>query len=283
MSNRYFIQFPALILCLVLFASCNKTDEKDYDARTSYYHNLNSSYQSDSVVRCVTYNIQLGFKAGKDPWNKNEVGAGFDQLDSLASILRSFDADIIALQEVPRNRSNALVKDFLEKLAGKLQMNYAFGAHGYNDPYDVWPVEGEWGVAILTKFKILSIVNYEIEYRSRWEKRSLLDARIKLNDTTRVHAISLHYLPSEMAIPNTASYIDKLINPVIMMGDFNYIGTIPEFDHIGFHDVDSTNSTHAIDRIFTGRGNFQVLDLGSIAGSVPLSDHPANYAVLKLP
>lgn len=62
------------------------------------------------------------------------------------------------MQEVPLNRYNSEVKDVVRYLANQLQMNVAYGTHGYNDPTGIWSVEGQWGVATFTKneIKILS-------------------------------------------------------------------------------------------------------------------------------
>ena len=106
-------------------------------------------------------------------------------------------------------------------LAKELDMNFAFGSHGYNDPYGIYPVHGEWGTAILTKYKIININNVQVEYISKWEKRSMLDADIEINPAKKIHAISLHYIPIEDGIPNTVNYLKQINEPIILMGDFN--------------------------------------------------------------
>ncbi len=137
----------------ILLLSCNKTqDPFDYEnERTSYFKNIREQSYEDSIISCVTYNIQLGFKAGQDPWQKDVIGASAAQIQNITDLLKRINPDIVALQEVPRNRYNTEVKDFLEKLAAEMNMNYAFGSHGFNDPNGIYPVYGEWGTAILTK------------------------------------------------------------------------------------------------------------------------------------
>lgn len=276
---RAFVLFAFVLL---LVTSCNK-EETDYaHNRTSFFRNINDSVYSDSLIVCVTFNIQLGFSADKDPWNKDTYGADTEQIKRISEYLKKVNPDIIALQEVPRNRSNALVKNFIEELAGELNMNYAFGSHGYNDPYGIYPVVGEWGTAILTKFRIVGIHNEEVEYVSIWEKRSLLDVELEASGNKRFHAISLHHLPSDQGIPNTASYIAGLSGAVICMGDFNLVGEIKAFTDLGLKDSDSTYSNHGIDRIFYSTDKFSCKRLGTIADSMPgISDHQANFALLK--
>lgn len=276
---RAFVLFAFVLL---LVTSCKK-EETDYEHnRTSFFRNINDTTCSDSLIVCVTYNIQLGFGADMDPWNKDTYGADIEQIRRISDYLKKANPDIIALQEVPRNRSNAVVKNFIEKLAGELNMNYAFGSHGYNDPYGIFPVVGEWGTAILTKYRIVGIHNEEVEYVSIWEKRSLLDVELEAIGNRRFHAISLHHLPSDQGIPNTARYISGISGPFICMGDFNLVGEIKAFTDLGLKDSDSTYSNHGIDRIFYSAGKFSCKGIGTISDSMPgISDHQANYALLE--
>lgn len=280
MKHLVIILFPALFLSL----SCSKNqDPYDYEnQRTSYFKNIHEQVFADSIIICVTYNIQLGFNIGQNPWQKDVTGATEEQIQNIADLLMQIDPDIIALQEVPRNRYNAAIKDFLERLANKMNMNYAFGSHGFNDPYDVYPVHGEWGTALLTKYKILEISNIQVEYIDKWQKRSLLNAKIQLNDSTTINTISLHFLPSLQGIPNTAEYLKTLHDPIILMGDFNYTGEISDFKGIGLEDVDSTYEIHWIDRIFYAKKYFKVLEIGTLTDTIGVSDHVPNYGKLQL-
>ncbi|GAA4011125.1 hypothetical protein GCM10022408_24310 [Hymenobacter fastidiosus] len=148
----------------------------------------------------MTYNVQLGFRDGQDPWDATQKGGSAAQLDSIALVLNRVHPDIICLQEVPRNRSNSATQDFTEQLAARLHMNYAFGAHGHNEPRGVQPPKGEWGNAILTRFTINSIENHENEYVSKWRRRSILAAEISVGGRP-VRVYSLHFDP----LPSAAS------------------------------------------------------------------------------
>ncbi|MBU1011181.1 MAG: endonuclease/exonuclease/phosphatase family protein [Bacteroidetes bacterium] len=271
------------LLVTFLLTACNKEDIDYTRSRTSYFKNLHEQSFSDTTITCVTFNIQLGFKAAQDPWNKEIVGADTAQVKEIARLLKKAQPDIIALQEVPRNRYNAVVKLFIELLATEMDMNYAYGTHSYNDPYGIYPVHGEWGNAILTKYKILEINNKEVEFISKWEKRSILDASLELQPGKVLHAISLHYIPSDQAVSNTVKYLGQLSDPVIMMGDFNITGEIHAFDSLGFRDADANYTNNWIDRIYYSGNDFSCNSFGTIADSVTwISDHLANYGVLKL-
>ena len=275
--------FLIWFLLILSFSSCLDQFQHDYSERLNYFGNLNSggTYHEDSPFVCVTFNIHLGFKAEQDPWDKDEEGADLDHVKELANVLGQIDPDVIALQEVPYNRYNARISDFIKALAEEMDMNYAYGANGYNDPYGIVPVEGQWGNAILSKYPIETIHNEEIEYFDVWERRSLLNANIRLNDSLLIHALSTHHLPSEQGIPNTAAYVKTLSHPVILMGDFNYLGSIEQFMKVGLKDVDSLYDEHGVDRVFIDKSAFQVKQIGSLPDPNRISDHPANYCILE--
>lgn len=111
---------------------------------------------------------------------------------------------------------------------------------------------------------------------------SMIDVLLSVNDSTQVHALSLHHLPSPEGIPNTSTYIERLQEPVILMGDFNRVNQIIKLDNIGLIDVDSTYRMHRIDRIFITDNKLKILNIGTIPDTTRTSDHPTNYAVLKL-
>jgi endonuclease/exonuclease/phosphatase family metal-dependent hydrolase len=271
------------MLLLVLFSFSCKKEEIDYEhSRSSYFINIKEGPYNDTAITCITFNIHLGFRAYQDPWNKDETGADGEQVKNIARTLKKMNPDVIALQEVPLNRYNAVIKNFPEALAQELDMNYAFGSHGYNDPSGVYPVYGEWGTVILTKYKILDINNIEVEYVSKWEKRSMLDVFVEINPAMTIHVMSLHYLPIDQGIPNTANYLKQISGPIILMGDFNYTGEIADFKKTGLLDVDSTYKNNWIDRIFYSDSYFQCTEFGGIPDSLWwISDHPANYGILK--
>ncbi|MBX9448829.1 MAG: hypothetical protein KL787_03560 [Taibaiella sp.] len=197
--------YRLLIPFLLLFIQCNKpVPVPDYENhRTSFLYNNYPSKPFDSTIKILTLNMHLGFKYTQDPWNKYETGGTDDHLEALAGLLNEFDADVIALQEVPLNRANTINKDYIEKLAKHLRMNVAFGAHGYNDATGIYPVYGEWGNAILSKFQILEINNIEIVRISEWEKRSMLVASIKVNDDLTFALANIHYIPKLLNLSAT--------------------------------------------------------------------------------
>jgi len=285
------LQISMLALALVFFCACKKNNAAiDYSQRTAYYKNIHSINYTDSVIKCVTFNIQLGF-SDADPWNSAHIGGTPGHIQKMKEYIDVVKPDIICLQEVPRNRYNTEVKNFIETLATTLNMNYAFGSNGYNDPYGIEPVKGEWGNAILSKYPITAISNVENEYESIWERRSILTADMVINGKTiRVH--SLHFLPTANAENNALLYFKRTSGlPQLIMGDFN-LSRLPLLEANQFTDVfkaDAVNGMlfNSIDRILHTKDQFTTLNMGYISDSIfipryQISDHLANYATLKL-
>ena len=284
------LSFSSAILLALMFIACKKNNSSiDYSQRTAFFKNINTINYDDSVIKCATFNIQLGF-GDADPWNASHTGGTQAHIQKLKEYLDVIKPDIICLQEVPRNRYNTEVKNFIDTLAKVMNMNYAFGSHGYNDPTGIIPVQGEWGNAILSKYPITAINNFKNEYENIWERRSILTADITINNKpVRVH--SLHFLPTVNAEKNALSYFNsKQDLPQIILGDFNQT-SLPLLEANGYTDVFKVapvgNTLHSsIDRILYTNNKFTTLQMGYISDSIftphyVISDHLANYAVVK--
>ncbi len=288
---------PIVFLALLLFHGCLVLGlEPSYEERTSYVVNQfpNNDSNADTILTCISYNIQCGFPANMSPWTASDIGATKKHIQSLAQHIKTLNPDIVCLQEVARNRSNMEVKNLLEELAKELNMNYAFGAHGYNDATGVEPVQGEWGNAVLSRFTIESMENVEVERIDVWQRRSILSVIVK-NGNKRIAVSSLHFIPTDNSeslaaqhFSNTSSAYNSL--PRIIAGDFN-MGEVPKFAALGLSDAlalaePSTDDT-AIDKILFSTTNFILLQAGEHTKGFgdptdTLSDHRAVFAVLLL-
>ncbi|MFE3906744.1 endonuclease/exonuclease/phosphatase family protein [Streptomyces sp. NPDC059153] len=103
-------------------------------------------------LRVATYNIHAG--AGMDNV--------FD-LDRQAAELRSLDADVIGLQEVDVHwGTRSEWRDLAAELAERLHMQVSFAPIYSLDPGTPGAPRREFGVAVLSRYRIVSAENHEI-------------------------------------------------------------------------------------------------------------------------
>lgn len=262
------------ILWIFSLCACSK-DPVIPDPAQTYFKNLHSGY-SDSVLRIVTYNIQLGFTSEQNPFDENVMGASLDQIHQLATIIRQTNPNIVLLQEVPKNRCNTLVKNFIESLADSLGMNYSFGGHGnVNDK-----CKGTWGNATLTKFRINEIENELVLAIDKYRTRSVLRTEVQ-NGMRFFNVYNLHHEGKDAnEIANTLSFIKKSTLPLIIGGDFNRTYDNPELVLPGLEDYFNYNYK-GIDRIY-GNLDADLTLRGLIFNSNKVSDHYAMFVNLKM-
>lgn len=103
-------------------------------------------------LRVATYNIHAG--AGMDNV--------FD-LDRQAAELRALDADVIGLQEVDVHwDTRSQWRDVAGELAERLHMRVSFAPIYSLDPTTPGAPRREFGVAVLSRYRIVSAENHEI-------------------------------------------------------------------------------------------------------------------------
>lgn len=283
-KSHYNIIYGCLLLMALtlLISACKKIDYENN--RTSFFKNLRSSNDFiDTTVTVMTFNIQLGFKNGKDPWDKNTTGATEAELNEVVGIIQRTNSSIVMLQEVPLNRENTVIRNSLEYIAQKLNYNYAFGSHGYSGPVGINP-KGEWGCAILTKFKINDIENIEIYNSDKWNKRSVLKANILINASRSMDVYSAHFHLNDIDRQfQQISPMLKSTTPYFFGGDFNDVWDNQRAQQLG---IDSTKVDEAIkylvDLIFYQKQYFEIRSSEHNDTTAHVSDHLPCYAVFKV-
>lgn len=182
--------------------------------------------QNFDTLTFLTINIQLGFPKEISPWNESNTGGTVENLDNLVKAIKSVDPDVVGLQEVARDRTNAQIKSQIQYIAKKIGMNYAYGDDseiGTNHPFS----NGFWGNAILTKYEITGIENPEIYYYNRYISRHCLIATIKLNNQHSLSVLNTHLIadssPNEFLIQTQkiSEVANEEASPTVILGDFN--------------------------------------------------------------
>jgi endonuclease/exonuclease/phosphatase family metal-dependent hydrolase len=187
-------------------------------------------------LRAMTYNIQYGHEG----------------LDSVIDVIREQKPDIVGLQEIDVHwdpRSNFVNQ--AELLAKGTGMNYRF-ARIYQIPNaDASRPPREFGVAMLSRFPIVSFENHIITRLSTQEENpkpqplpGFLDATIDVNGTrVRVLDVHLDYRrdPSVRAqqVMDMLKHVGNNVMPTLMFGDMNANPDAPELQPLfaKFHDT----------------------------------------------
>lgn len=237
---------------------------------------------AQSIVTIMTYNVLHG--ANTD---------GSFNFDKIAEQINSINPDLVALQEVDfkTNRINNI--DLAKELATRTNMISSFGkAMNYDD--------GEYGVAILSKRKIIKSENNPLPYSENNEPRTALGilTTSALGDTLSFISTHLDYKPDSAERIGQANKIIKLYEsnkyPSILAGDFN---DTPNSKPINLLETywtttysravfaktfPSNNPDRKIDYImFKPKINFIIIDNGVVCDSIA-SDHCAYWVKLEL-
>jgi endonuclease/exonuclease/phosphatase family metal-dependent hydrolase len=234
---------------------------------------------STSEISVIAYNIKTA------RWD------GRLQLDAIADALATWDADIVLLQEVDKNRSVTGGVDQAAYLGERLGMYSTFGSNVAYTPTALY------GTAILSRFPIVSSENTPLPKAAPSEQqRGLLHAVIDV-DGTQVSAYSTHLQNrSPGARVRQVDAIRGLLAadelPKVMGGDFNAHPGSPEM-RTAVTFIDDTWASVGVGSGFThpstnprGRIDYLLHDglepLGAQVLDGPVSDHKpvqATYSV----
>ena len=165
-------------------------------------------------VRVMSYNMYHG-----------ETTNGVIDLDLTASVIGSANPDLVALQEVDKETTRSGGINQAAYIAGQLGMNYRFGkAKDFQN--------GEFGVAILSRFPIVSDTLYDLPdgSASNSEHRVALEVQVDAPDiygnTTTVSFVSTHL--DQLSDDARTGQVNAIVNdlsgrthPVILCGDLN--------------------------------------------------------------
>ncbi len=174
------------------------------------------SLQDNRPIRIMTYNIHR--------W------AGLDRrldVDRLADVIRSANADVVALNEVlhPVTDSHRIYEP-LSDLASALGMAFAFGPSGWTDYGPGW--QGLVGNALLSRYALGDVTNTWLPRAPGTKQRSLLGARLGAGVAQGLFAYVTHLDHASEA--TRLLQIDGVLtrvspqHPHFLAGDFNTHG-----------------------------------------------------------
>lgn len=137
---------------------------------------------------------------------------------TLAAEIKALDPDIVLLQEIDRFKASTGNIDQAAYFAESLGMDHAFGAN-------VTAGNGEYGVAILSRFKILDSQNYPLPNGPGGEQRGLLSVGVEIGgQKVRIYNTHLqNKLPGlrEAQARHVANILASEDDPIILGGDMN--------------------------------------------------------------
>lgn len=173
-----------------------------------------SDEKLNKELRIMTYNIHHG---------TDKVGN--DNLDSIVDLIEEYNPDIVGLQEVDKNLVRTNFTDQIKYLADKLSMYYCFGA---NRSF----IKGEYGNGILSKYPIVDVQNIKLQ---GIETRGLLKSSI-LIDNNKINFLVTHlgldYNERNNQYKVIKEYVDIFEDNLIMVGDFNSLGSDPNIIYL---------------------------------------------------
>ncbi|MEU0100707.1 endonuclease/exonuclease/phosphatase family protein [Streptomyces sp. NPDC006267] len=174
-------------------------------------------------LRVATYNIHAG--AGAD---------GVFDLDRQTAELRALDADVIGLQEVDRHWGDRSAwRDLAGELAERLRMHVSFAPIYSLDPARPGGPRAEYGVAVLSRHRIVSAENHEITRLSTQDPNPVPAPAPGFGEVVvRVRGLPVHVYVTHLdyrqdpavriaQVADTRRIMAKDRGPRILLGDLN--------------------------------------------------------------
>lgn len=244
----------------------------------------------DRPVRLMSFNIHFG--GGTD---------GQFDLQRIADVIRSEEADIVGLQEVDRHWSER--SDFVDEaawLARELNMHVVYGANLDEDPLEPGQPRRQYGTAILSDAPILDWDNTHLPRFEGHEQRGLLRARVNVRGVpVQVYNAHLQHNDAAERLVQAQAIKELIGTPdesMALLGDFNATPETPEiatlvddlvdtWEEAGVgdgHTIPNDDPNRRIDYILTS--NDVVARFAAVVTSTPVaSDHLPVYADVLLP
>jgi len=200
----------------------------------------------DRPLRVMSYNIKHGqtndpcVTPPREPGQPPPTDCGLD-LQASIDVIRSFDPDIVGMQEIDRFWARSAYLDEPAVLSEALGLPHVCYAPNLDHPADTHsPVPHQYGTVILSRFPILECRNTLLRRVATEEQRGLTLAVINVRGVplqfynTHLHTTQAARL---LQTEDIAGVLDAApAGPKILMGDFNarstFTTTAPEMEPI---------------------------------------------------
>lgn len=161
------------------------------------------------------------------------IHSGSGDLAQIAAEIQAWQADVVLLQEVDRDRTHSGNQDQAAWLGEKLGMHAVFGANAAMEAAHDGRPAGMLGNAILSRFPVTDSANLALPRPAGTQQRGLLRATIDLGDQlVDVYATHLDHTSPDARIPQ-AQAIHEVVRtdplPHIVGGDFNAVSDSPAY------------------------------------------------------
>ena len=267
----------------ILFCSCNLLPACDSSDPSEEINEEPEEKEVVATVRVMSYNIHHANPPSR---------SGVIDLDAVVNVIRAQSPDLVALQEVDLNTERSGMVDQAAYIADALEMYYYFGkAIDYQG--------GTYGVAILSKYRLLNPTTYGLPLPAGGESRVMAAATVKLPDSTAVVFASTH-IDAQSNPANRLAQTGRIVQvaangsmPFIVGGDFNAEPGSEEIDVLDSHfdrtcrlcapTIPATTPTRAIDFIaFHHPENKFDVETHKVVDESYASDHRPVLAVINL-
>ncbi|WP_157687598.1 endonuclease/exonuclease/phosphatase family protein [Pedobacter psychrophilus] len=222
--------------------------------------------------------------------NPPSKAVGITDIDAVVSVIKKENPDIVTLQEVDMLVPRSNKQDQTQLIANQLNMEYHF--------YKTINLGGgEYGVAILSKYKLSNIRQLTLpKIEGKAETRTLGYADINFSgQKITVACTHLDARDEPTRVLQTEAIVKELqsvVNPIILCGDWNSsvgsksIKFLQQYfensctDHCGL-TVPAVNPKNTIDYVLTRNSNWLV-KRHSVTAETYASDHRPVVVTFKL-
>lgn len=186
---------------------------------------------TSQLIRVMTWNIRTG--VGNDPAEPGRLAAS--DLERVARVISAIQPDVVALQEVDRNRDRTAFVDQSAELATLLGMDARFAPNLVDEA-------GEYGLATLSSHPVVASEHVLFPPMDGWEPRGLLDVVVDVGGL-HIRVLNTHLqvgegadarMQREDSAHSLALRMRRSSEPVVLMGDFNADPASPELAPLAF-------------------------------------------------